>query len=69
MKQADLGNMFKKASKSICTSIIVISPDPVSPSPSASMVETKQAPETYMGTLNVPEPAAKGDTQMEYSAG
>jgi len=34
VKQADLGAMFKKASKSVCTSNVV-SPDSLSPTPSA----------------------------------
>jgi hypothetical protein len=34
MKQAGLSGMFKKASKSVCTSTLVVSPDPLSPTPS-----------------------------------
>jgi hypothetical protein len=35
MKQADLRDMFKKGSKSVCTSTVVVSPDPLSPTPSS----------------------------------
>jgi hypothetical protein len=31
LKEADLTNMFKKASKSVHTSTVVVSPDPLSP--------------------------------------
>jgi hypothetical protein len=34
MKQADLKGMFRKASKIVCTSAVVVSPDPLSPTPS-----------------------------------
>jgi hypothetical protein len=36
MKQADLRDMFKKASKSICTLTTVASPDALPPTPSTS---------------------------------
>jgi hypothetical protein len=35
VKQADLRDMFKKASKRVCTPTIVVSPNPSSPTPSA----------------------------------
>jgi hypothetical protein len=34
MKLADLWDKFKKASKRVCTSTIVVSTDPLSPTPS-----------------------------------
>jgi len=34
MKLADLWDKFKKASKTVCTSTIVVSPDPLHPTPS-----------------------------------
>jgi hypothetical protein len=34
LKQADLRDMFRKASKSVCTSTIVVYPDYLSPTPS-----------------------------------
>jgi hypothetical protein len=36
--------------------------------PSASLVETEETPENKKGIPNTPEPAAEGDTQMEYSS-
>jgi hypothetical protein len=36
MKQAYLRDMFKKVSKSVCISTVVVSPDPLSPTPSTS---------------------------------
>jgi hypothetical protein len=36
MKRADLRDMFKKASNSVCTSTVVVSPDPLPPTPSTS---------------------------------
>jgi hypothetical protein len=65
MKQADLRDMFKEASKSVCTSTIVVSPDRLSPTPSTAAVikipgHTEDDPDD-------PEPADEGDIQMEYS--
>jgi len=65
-KQANLRNMFQKASKSVCTSTVVVSPDTSSPDPSASL-----AMKTWENTDDdpeYPEPADGGDTQMEYSS-
>jgi hypothetical protein len=36
LKQTDLGVMFKQTFEYVCTSVIVISPDPSSPIPSIS---------------------------------
>jgi hypothetical protein len=47
VKQADLGAMFKKASKSVCTSNV--SPDSLSPTPPAV--------KTWENTEEDPEPA------------
>jgi hypothetical protein len=44
MKQADLGNMFIKASKSAHTAAVVVCPDPLSPIPSTS--SAMKTPET-----------------------
>jgi hypothetical protein len=63
MKQADLRNIFKKASKTVCTSTIVVSPDPFSPTPSTS--SAMKAPQN---TKDDPEPATEGDVQMEYTS-
>jgi hypothetical protein len=62
MKQADLMNLFKKVSKTVCTSAIVVSPDPLSAAPpTASTVKTPEDPDD-------PEPAEEGDSQVEYSS-
>ena len=63
MKQADLRDMFKKASKSVGTPADVISPDPLSPTPSAS--SPMKTPKNTAETLMTPEPA-DGDIEMEY---
>ena len=34
--------------------------------PSAFLVETEETPENTEGDTDAPEPAAEGDTQMEY---
>jgi hypothetical protein len=60
VKQADLRDMFKKASNSVCTSTVVIFPD-LTPSTS-SAIKTPENPEED------PEPADEGDLQMEYSS-
>jgi hypothetical protein len=64
MKQTYLRDMFKKASRSVCTSTIVVSPDPLSPTrstPAATKTQkiTEQDPDHY-------EPADEGHIQMEY---
>jgi hypothetical protein len=66
MKQADLQDMFKKASDRVCASSGVASPDPLSPIPSTSSMmkaskKTEQDPDD-------PEPADEEDIQMEYSS-
>ena len=50
MKQADLTDMFKKVTKSLCTSNVV-SPDPLSPTPSVTMKTAKTQKKTLI-TLN-----------------
>jgi hypothetical protein len=37
MKEADLWDVFKMAYKSVCTSVIMVSPDSLSPTPSTSL--------------------------------
>jgi hypothetical protein len=57
--------MFKKASWSVCTSTIVVSPDPSSPSvPNSSTVKLHKALKRTLMT----EPAAEGDILLEYSS-
>jgi hypothetical protein len=53
MKQADLRNMFKKASKCVCTSTVVVSPDPLSPTPStSSTTKTQETRRTMMKAIS-----------------
>ena len=61
MEPADLSNMFKKAFKSVCTWIIVISPDILSPTPSTS--SAMNTPENTQENRNDAEPADKEDIQ------
>jgi hypothetical protein len=42
MKEADFRDMFKKASKCVCTSTVVTSPDPLPPIPSTSAMKTSE---------------------------
>jgi hypothetical protein len=55
--------MFKKASKSVCTSVVVVSPDPLFPTASTSASKT---PENTEEDPDDPEPADEGVTQVEY---
>jgi hypothetical protein len=63
LKQADLRDMFKKASNNFCTSIVVVIPDPLSPTPSTSAVKT---PENTKEDPDHPQHAGEGDIQMDY---
>jgi hypothetical protein len=67
MKLADLRDMFKKASKSVCTSTAVVSRDPLSHT-SATSLHLK-TPQNTEEDPNAPEPADEGGIEMEYSAG
>jgi hypothetical protein len=64
MKQADLMDMFKKAFNNVCIPSIVISPDPVSCTPSTS--SGVKSLENTGEDPGDPGPANEGDTQMEY---
>jgi hypothetical protein len=58
--------MFKKASKSVCTSAVVVLLEPLAPTPSAaSAVKTLENTEE---DPDDPEQADEGDIQMEYSS-
>jgi hypothetical protein len=57
--------MFKKVSKRIYRSTVVVSPDPLSPTiPTYSAMNISENTEEHADDL---EPAHEGDTQMEYS--
>ena len=58
--------MFQKASKSVCISTVVVSPDPSSPDPSTFLAMKTQ--ESTDDDPDDPEPADGGDTQKEYSS-
>ena len=62
MKQAALRGMVKNASKSVCTSTTVVSPDPLSPTPSTS--SAMKTPEKTEEDPDDPEPADERDIQM-----
>ena len=64
MKQADLSNMSKNASKSVCTSILMVSADLLYPIPLIS--SAMKTPENAEEDPDAPE-QADGDNQMEYS--
>jgi len=60
--------MFKKASKSVCTSTTVVSPDLLSPTTSTSSTSLAvNTPENTEEDCDSPKPANEGDTQMEYT--
>jgi len=64
MKQADLRNLSKTTSKSVCTSILMVSADLLYPTPSTS--SAVKTPENAEEDCDAPE-QADGDIQMEYS--
>jgi hypothetical protein len=55
MKQGDLRNMFKKASKNVCTPTVLVSCDPLSPAPSNS--SAMKTPENTEENPDDPEQA------------
>jgi hypothetical protein len=66
MKQADLRDMFRKASQSDCKSTDVVSPDPLSPASStSSAVKTAENAEEEPDDTG---PADEGDIQMGHSS-
>jgi hypothetical protein len=63
MKQTDLSDMLRILYWSVGTSNVVVSHDPLSPTPSIS--STMKTPKNTEEDPNVPEPAEEGDIQME----
>jgi len=61
LKQADLTNMFKKASKGVHTSTVVVSPNPMSPTLTSSTYEESMKQRTY----RYPKTADEGHMQMD----
>jgi hypothetical protein len=66
MKEANPRDMFKTASKSVSTSIILLSPDTFSLSPSTS--STMEISENTKEDPDNPELADAGDLHMEHSS-
>jgi len=63
---ADFVDMLKKASENVCTSIIVVSPDPMSPTASSS--SAMKTPENTGKDPVDSEPVGVGDIQMDCSS-
>jgi len=61
MKKADLRNRFKKASKSVHTSTVLVYPDPLYTTPTYSPVQTPEK------DADDPKPAY-GYIQLQYSS-
>jgi hypothetical protein len=66
VEQADLGDMFTKASRYVCTSTVVLSLDPLSPAPSNNSV-MKTAENTEEDPCDT-HTADEGDNQIEYTS-
>jgi hypothetical protein len=66
MKQANLSNIFKDASKSVSTSTIVASPDPLSPNQSTCLA--LKTPENTKEDPGDPQAAGEEHIQMYYSS-
>ena len=66
MKLADFRDMFKKASKSVCTLIRVVSPHPIPTTPSTSWA--MKASENTDEDPDDPEPAEGREIQTEYTS-
>jgi hypothetical protein len=60
MKDADLKRHVQNTCKSVCTSTIVLVPDPLYPTQS-----TTETPENKEKEPNDPEPADEGDIQTD----
>ena len=58
--------MFKKASTSVCSSTVVVSPDPPSPTPLTS--SAMNTPENTQEDPDDLEPPYEGDIHVEYSS-
>jgi hypothetical protein len=62
MEQSNLRDMFRKTSKSVCTSTILASPNPLSPTPTPSATKTPE------NTKDDPKPGDEENIKMEYSS-
>jgi hypothetical protein len=66
MKETGLREIFRKVCKSVCTSTVAVSPDPLFAAPSTS--SAVRTPENSEKAPHDLEPADEGDIQMEYSS-
>jgi hypothetical protein len=66
MKLADLRDKFKKASKTVQTSFVVVCPNPLSPTPSIS--SAMRTPENTEEDPDDLKSADEGDIQIDYSS-
>jgi len=66
MEQRDVREMPKKASKSVCTATNLVSPDPLSPTPSNT--SAMMTPENTKEEPDDTEPVNEGDIKWEYSS-
>jgi hypothetical protein len=66
MKESNLRDMLKMTSKSVSTSVTVVSPDTFSLSPSTS--SAMEIPENTEEDPDDPELADAGDIHMKYSS-
>jgi hypothetical protein len=66
MKWADLMDMFKNASKNVCTPVIVLSPDPLCPTPSSS--SAMKTPYNTEGDPDDSELIDEEDIHVKYSS-
>jgi hypothetical protein len=66
MKQTYHRDMFRKATKGICTSTLVALPDHLSPAPPIFL--DMKTPENTEEESHDPQPAYGGDIQMKYSS-
>jgi hypothetical protein len=64
MKQTGVREMPQKASKSACTATILVSPDPLSPTPSNS--SAMKTPKYIKEEPDDPEPVNEGDIKRKY---
>ena len=67
MEQVDRRNVFRKASKCVCTSAVVVSHDPLSHIPSTSAVKSAaNSAANVEEDLDDREPTDGGGIQVEY---
>jgi hypothetical protein len=63
VRQVYFRDMFKKVSKNVCTWTVVVSPDPLSPTPTSSAVKTQEKQKRTLVTWNQ---QMERDMQIKY---